>query len=67
MRIGTQLRATPFLLGALASAVAFVAVYLVFVRSYMGQLIDEREFTGADVWKGSVADFARSFLSILPI
>ncbi|WP_426517930.1 phosphatase PAP2 family protein [Diaminobutyricibacter sp. McL0618] len=67
MRIGTQLRATPFLLGALASAVAFVAVYLVFVRSYMGQLIDERAFTGADVWKGSVADFARSFLSILPI
>ena len=67
MRIGTQLRATPFLLGALASAVAFVAVYLIFVRSYMGQLVDERAYTGADVWKGSLVDFAHSFLNILPI
>jgi membrane-associated phospholipid phosphatase len=67
MRIGTQLRATPFLLGALASAALFVAVYLVFVRSYMGQVVDERAFAGADVWKGSVVDFAHSFLNILPI
>ena len=67
MRIGTQLRATPFLLGALASAVTFVTVYLVFVRSYMGQLIDERAYTGADVWKGSLVDFAHSFLNVLPI
>jgi membrane-associated phospholipid phosphatase len=67
MRIGTQLRATPFLLGALASAAVFVVVYLVFVRSYMGQVVDERAFAGADVWKGSVVDFAHSFLNILPI
>jgi membrane-associated phospholipid phosphatase len=67
MRIGTQLRATPFLLGALASAAVFVVVYLVFVRSYMGQVVDERAFAGADVWKGSVIDFAHSFLNILPI
>ncbi len=67
MRIGTQLRAAPFLLGALVSAVAFVGVYLVFVRSYMGQLIDEKAYAGADVWKGSLVDFAHSFLNILPI
>ncbi len=67
MRIGTQLRATPFLLGALASAAVFVAVYLVFVRSYMGQVVDERAFAGADAWKGSLVDFAHSFLNILPI
>ncbi|WP_345763001.1 phosphatase PAP2 family protein [Diaminobutyricibacter sp. McL0608] len=67
MRIGTQLRATPFLLGALGSAVGFVGVYLVFVRSYIGQLIDERAYTGADVWKGSLVDFAHSFLNILPV
>ena len=67
MRIGTQLRATPFLLGALASAAAFVAVYFVFVRSYMGQLIDERAYAGADAWKGSLVDFAHSFLNILPV
>ncbi|NEN05619.1 phosphatase PAP2 family protein [Diaminobutyricibacter tongyongensis] len=65
--MGTQLRATPFLLGALASAAVFVAVYLVFVRSYMGQVVDERAFAGADVWKGSLVDFAHSFLNILPI
>ncbi len=67
MRIGTQLRAAPFLLGALVSAVAFVAVYLVFVRSYTGQLVDERAFAGADAWKGSLVDFTRSFLNILPV
>ena len=60
------LRAAPFLWGALGSAAAFVLVYLVFVRSYVGQLIDERAFAGADAWKGVSLDFAHAFLNALP-
>ncbi len=67
MRNETRLRATPFLLGAVVSAALFVAVYLVFVRSYMGQLVDDRAFAGADAWKGSLIDFAHSFLNVLPV
>lgn len=60
------MRALPFLWGALGTAIAFVVVYLVFVRSYMGQLIDEKAFAGADVWKGDLIDFAHAFLNALP-
>ncbi|MFF1571438.1 phosphatase PAP2 family protein [Leifsonia sp. NPDC058292] len=63
---GTALRALPFVWGALGSAVAFVVVYLVFVRSYMGQVIDERAFAGADAWKGDLIEFAHAFLNALP-
>jgi len=64
---GTRLRAAPFFWGALGSAVAFAAVYLVFVRSYMGQIIDERAFAGADAWKGDLIEFAHAFLNALPV
>ena len=49
------------------SAVLFVAVYLVFVRSYIGQVIDERAFAGADAWKGDLIEFAHGFLDALPV
>ncbi|MBW8871472.1 MAG: phosphatase PAP2 family protein [Leifsonia sp.] len=63
----STLRALPFLWGALVSAGLFAAVYLIFVRSYIGQVIDERAFAGADAWKGAVIDFAQSFLDALPV
>lgn len=61
------LRAVPFLWGCLGSALLFAAVYLVFVQSYVGQVIDERAFAGADVWKGDLIDFTRTFLDLLPV
>ena len=61
------MRANPFLWGALVFAVAFVVVYLVFVRSYIGQLIDEKAFAGADAWKGGLIEFAHAFLDALPV
>jgi membrane-associated phospholipid phosphatase len=61
------LRALPFLWGALGTAAAFTVVYLVFVRSYMGQVIDERAFAGADAWKGDLIDLANTFLDLLPV
>jgi membrane-associated phospholipid phosphatase len=63
----SSLRTLPFLWGALVSAALFVVVYFVFVRSYMGQVIDERAFAGADAWNGGVIDFANSFLDALPV
>ncbi|WP_314147197.1 phosphatase PAP2 family protein [uncultured Leifsonia sp.] len=61
------LRALPFVWGALGAAAAFTVVYLVFVRSYIGQVIDERAFAGADAWKGDLIEFARTFLDALPV
>lgn len=60
------LRALPFLWGALGAAALFVGVYLFFVRSYIGQIIDERSFAGANAWKGDLIEFAHSFLNALP-
>lgn len=61
------LRAVPFLWGALSIVVVFTVIYLVFVRSYIGQLIDEKAFTGADTWRGPFVDIARSLLDVLPV
>ncbi|WP_243767935.1 phosphatase PAP2 family protein [Leifsonia sp. TF02-11] len=61
------LRALPFVWGALGTAALFVGVYLFFVRSYIGQVIDERSFAGANVWKGDLIAFAQSFLNALPV
>ncbi|WP_241702917.1 phosphatase PAP2 family protein [Leifsonia shinshuensis] len=61
------LRALPFVWGALGTTVLFVGVYLFFVRSYIGQVIDERSFAGANVWKGDLIEFAQSFLNALPV
>jgi membrane-associated phospholipid phosphatase len=61
-----RLRVFPFIVGALICAVAFVGVYLLFVRSYMGQLVDERAFAGADAAQGGIVDIGRGFLDLLP-
>jgi len=60
------LRMPPFIIGALVSAVLFVGVYLFFVRSYMGQLVDERAFAGADAWQAGIVDAGQRFLDLLP-
>ncbi|MEY9951909.1 phosphatase PAP2 family protein [Leifsonia sp. EB34] len=61
------LRLLPFVWGALGAAVAFVAIYLFFVQSYIGQVIDERSFAGAEKWKGDLIDFAHALLNALPV
>jgi len=42
-----RLRAWPFLVAAAVLAAAFVGTYLFFVRTYAGQIVDERAFIGA--------------------
>ncbi|HEY5223867.1 MAG TPA: phosphatase PAP2 family protein [Microbacteriaceae bacterium] len=62
----SPLKAAPFVWGALGSAVAFAGVYLFFVRSYMGQLVDERAFAGADASQAGFAAGTQRFLDVLP-
>ncbi len=66
MRDSTRLRAAPFLWGALVLVAAFVLIYLLFVRTYVGQIVDERAFIGATSSKDSIVTFARRFLGVLP-
>lgn len=47
--------------------VAFAAVYLFFVRSLMGQSVDERAFAGADTWNRALINTTSEFLDFLPI
>lgn len=61
------LRLLPFVWGALGAVVLFVAIYLFFVQSYIGQVIDERSFAGAERWKGDLIDFAHALLNALPV
>ncbi|WP_374009072.1 phosphatase PAP2 family protein [Leifsonia sp. LS-T14] len=63
----SSLRTLPFVLGALVTALLFAVVYVVFVQSYIGQVIDERAFAGADAWKGGLIEFAHGFLNALPV
>lgn len=42
-----RLRKWPFVVVAIVLAAAFVATYLFFVRTYVGQIVDERAFNGA--------------------
>lgn len=63
----TRLRSWPFIVGAALSACGFVFVYLFFVRTSVGQQIDESAFVGADRPQGELIRFAQDFLGLLPI
>lgn len=64
--MSTRLRAAPFLWAAAGLAVAFVGIYLFFVRTYAGQIVDERAFLGAGSTHDSIAAVTRRFLIVLP-
>lgn len=66
MRGATRPTRAPFVVGALGFAAAFVAIYLLFVTTHFGQVIDERAFVGAANWRGNLVTAARSLLDALP-
>lgn len=66
MRGTTRPTRAPFVVGALGLAAVFVAIYLVFVTTHLGQVIDERAFVGAANWRGGLVTAARSLLDALP-
>jgi membrane-associated phospholipid phosphatase len=61
-----RLRAWPFALAAVVAAVAFVGVYLFFVRTYAGQIVDERAFNGAVDQHRLVRTLSIFFLDAVP-
>lgn len=66
MRGTTRPTRAPFVVGAIMFGAAFVAIYLLFVTTHVGQVIDERAFVGAADWRGNLVTAARSLLDALP-
>lgn len=56
----------PFALAAVLLAAAFVATYLFFVRTYVGQIVDERAFVGASGQHDAVYRVAGLVLGNVP-
>lgn len=56
------MRVKPFLVVAVLLAVAFVLTYLFFVRTYVGQIVDERAFNGAADQHAMIHRLAGAFL-----
>lgn len=57
-----KLRTWPFVVAAAVLAVAFVLTYLFFVRTYTGQIVDERAFNGAADQHTLIARLSGAFL-----
>lgn len=55
-----------YVLGAVLAGLAFVALYLFFVQSYTGQLVDQLAFDGADFGSRSVTPLTLKLLDLVP-
>jgi len=56
----------PFAVAAVVLAAAFVGTYLFFVRTYVGQIVDERAFVGASEQHDVVYRFTAAMLGNVP-
>jgi len=65
--VTSRLRAWPFFVAALGLFAGFVAVYIFFVRTYAGQIVDERAFNGAYSQHDAIATFSERFLDVVPL
>ncbi|MGO4690692.1 phosphatase PAP2 family protein [Glaciibacter sp. 2TAF33] len=61
-----MIRPLVFLLAASASVAVFIVLYLFFVRTHDGQLVDQLAYDGAEFGRRSVAPFAQQLLDALP-
>ncbi|WP_168203804.1 phosphatase PAP2 family protein [Humibacter ginsenosidimutans] len=61
-----RLRKWPFVVVAIVMAAAFVASYLFFVRTYAGQIVDERAFNGAADQHTLIYRLSGAFLGNVP-
>ena len=64
--MSTRSNPVPFLGGALLAAAAFAALYLIFVRTHGGQMVDQLAYDGADFGRRSVSPFTQGILDWLP-
>lgn len=55
-----------YLGAALVTAIAFTVLYIVFVRTHGGQLVDQLAYDGADFGERKVAPFANALLDVVP-
>lgn len=66
MRHHPMIRPLAFVLAASASVAVFIVLYLFFVRTHDGQLVDQLAYDGAEFGRRSVAPFAQQVLDALP-
>lgn len=66
MRLALILLVLKYLGAAAMTAGAFVALYVVFVRTHGGQLVDQLAYNGADVGERAVAPVANALLDLVP-
>jgi membrane-associated phospholipid phosphatase len=66
VRAHPMIRPVTFAAPAVAAVAAFVVLYLFFVRSHDGQLVDQLAYDGAEFGRRSVAPFAQQLLDALP-
>lgn len=67
VRTTSRMNPARYLGGAVLAIVAFVALYLFFVRTQQGQAIDQLAYDGADFGRRSVTPFTRGVLDALPL
>lgn len=66
MRSDSRPSRAPFLAGAFGLAAAFIGVYMFFVRTRLGQIVDERALAGAENWPAGLEGGAARLLDLLP-
>lgn len=66
MRAALIITVLKYLGAAVVTALAFTALYVVFVRTHGGQLLDQLAYNGADFGQRKVAPFANALLDVLP-
>jgi hypothetical protein len=66
VRLALILTVLKYLGAAVMTAAAFAALYVVFVRTHGGQLVDQLAYNGADVGERSVAPVANALLDLVP-
>lgn len=67
MRLTLILTVLKYLGAAAVTAAAFAALYVVFVRTYGGQLVDQLAYDGADFGQRRVAPIASALLDAVPV
>ncbi|GAA3888487.1 hypothetical protein GCM10022381_32970 [Leifsonia kafniensis] len=67
MSASTSISPARYLVGAVCAALAFVALYLFFVRSYNGQIVDQLAFDGAEFGSRSVTPLTIQLLDLVPL
>ena len=67
MSASTSISPARYLAGAVCAALAFLALYVFFVQSYSGQIVDQLAFDGAEFGSRSVTPLTIALLDLVPL